>query len=106
MANSFPAHRACRDGDIDYLVSLLSAGNVDFYEEDDFYGWTPLHWAAYFGKVIIGYLCNYLIWVPFNYCLFWISNPFPQNKGVLFNVLIFLILPLDNGKCHCCCFYL
>ena len=61
MNRSFPAHRACRDGDIDCLVSLLSTDNVDFYEEDDFYGWTPVHWAAYFGKVIINIvseICN------------------------------------------------
>ena len=53
MNNSFPAHRACRDGDIDCLASLLSTDSVDFFEEDDFYGWTPIHWAAYYGKVII-----------------------------------------------------
>ena len=50
---NYPIHRACRDGDIDCLVSLLSAGYVDFFEEDDFYGWTPCHWASYFGKVIV-----------------------------------------------------
>lgn len=49
--SQFPIHRACRDGDIDCLVSLLSAGDVDFYEEDHFYGWTPVHWASYFGKL-------------------------------------------------------
>ena len=49
---NFPIHRACRDGDIDCLVSLLSAGDANFYEEDDFYGWSPVHWASYFGKVI------------------------------------------------------
>ena len=54
--SQFPVHRACRDGDIDCLVSLLSAGDVDFYEEDHFYGWTPAHWASYFGKVIIYFI--------------------------------------------------
>lgn len=52
LRTSFPIHRACRDGDIEQLSSLLSAGEVDLYEEDDFYGWSPIHWAAYFGKVI------------------------------------------------------
>ncbi|KAL4229952.1 Amyloid protein-binding protein 2 [Mactra antiquata] len=47
----YPAHRACRDGDIEKLASLLSTGEVNLYEEDDFYGWTPIHWAAYFGKL-------------------------------------------------------
>ncbi|XP_052796618.1 ankyrin repeat domain-containing protein 10-like isoform X3 [Mya arenaria] len=51
LKRNFPIHRACRDGDIDHLTSLLSAGEVDLYEEDDFYGWTPIHWAAYFGKL-------------------------------------------------------
>jgi len=52
LTRSFPIHRACRDGDIDQLTALLSAGEVDLYIEDDFYGWTPIHWAAYFGKVM------------------------------------------------------
>lgn len=55
LQRSYPVHRACRDGDIDCLVSLLSAGNVDFHEEDDFFGWTPIHWASYFGKVMLAY---------------------------------------------------
>lgn len=51
--SSFPMHRACRDGDMDSLASLLKVKNgyLDFYEEDDFYGWTPVHWASYFGKL-------------------------------------------------------
>lgn len=53
LAQNFPLHRSCRDGDIDQLNSLLSTGEVDLYEEDDFYGWTPIHWAAYFGKVCL-----------------------------------------------------
>ncbi|XP_053400336.1 ankyrin repeat domain-containing protein 10-like isoform X2 [Mercenaria mercenaria] len=51
LRRSFPVHRACRDGDIEQLASLLSAGDFDLYEEDDFYGWSPVHWAAYFGKL-------------------------------------------------------
>ncbi|XP_052278185.1 ankyrin repeat domain-containing protein 10-like isoform X2 [Dreissena polymorpha] len=51
LVQNFPLHRSCRDGDIEQLNSLLSTGNVNLYEEDDFYGWTPIHWAAYFGKL-------------------------------------------------------
>lgn len=51
LVKNFPIHRACRDGDVEQLASLLSVGPVNLYEEDDFYGWTPIHWAAYFGKV-------------------------------------------------------
>lgn len=51
LVKNFPVHRACRDGDVEHLTALLSSGNIDLYEEDDFYGWTPVHWAAYFGKV-------------------------------------------------------
>ena len=51
LMQNFPIHRACRDGDVALLSSLLSAGDVNLYQEDDFYGWTPIHWAAYFGKV-------------------------------------------------------
>ncbi|KAL3880370.1 hypothetical protein ACJMK2_032614, partial [Sinanodonta woodiana] len=50
--NHFPLHRACRDGDYEALESLLTAtGERDFYLEDIFYGWTPIHWAAYCGKL-------------------------------------------------------
>lgn len=52
---SFPLHQACRDGDLDKLSALLSRGNVDLYEEDSFTGWSPLHWAANFGKVIFDF---------------------------------------------------
>ncbi|XP_034299466.2 ankyrin repeat domain-containing protein 10 isoform X1 [Magallana gigas] len=48
---SFPLHQACRDGDLEKLSALLSSGNVDLYEEDSFTGWSPLHWAANFGKL-------------------------------------------------------
>lgn len=56
---SFPLHQACRDGDLEKLSALLSRGNVDLYEEDSFTGWSPLHWAANFGKVIfLFFICN------------------------------------------------
>ncbi|XP_078258307.1 ankyrin repeat domain-containing protein 10-like isoform X1 [Rhinoraja longicauda] len=48
----FPLHRACRDGDVAALRSLLAASApADVGLEDNFYGWTPLHWAAHFGKL-------------------------------------------------------
>ncbi|XP_032879043.1 ankyrin repeat domain-containing protein 10 isoform X4 [Amblyraja radiata] len=48
----FPLHRACRDGDVAALRSLLDASApADVGLEDNFYGWTPLHWAAHFGKL-------------------------------------------------------
>ncbi|KAJ8246621.1 hypothetical protein GJAV_G00253560 [Gymnothorax javanicus] len=49
----FPLHRACRDGDIGALCSLLQriTNQADLAAEDSFYGWTPIHWAAHFGKL-------------------------------------------------------
>lgn len=48
----FPLHRACRDGDLAALCSLLrQAPRAQLAAEDSFYGWTPVHWAAHFGKV-------------------------------------------------------
>ncbi|XP_060681811.1 ankyrin repeat domain-containing protein 10-like isoform X3 [Hemiscyllium ocellatum] len=48
----FPLHRACRDGDSGALRTLLAASSpTDIGVEDNFYGWTPLHWAAHFGKL-------------------------------------------------------
>ncbi|XP_041699755.1 ankyrin repeat domain-containing protein 10 isoform X4 [Coregonus clupeaformis] len=52
----FPLHRACRDGDIGALCSLLqcTSNPADLAVEDSFYGWTPIHWAAHFGKDYVG----------------------------------------------------
>ncbi|KAL8190028.1 UNVERIFIED_CONTAM: Ankyrin repeat domain-containing protein 10 [Gekko kuhli] len=48
----FPLHRACRDGDLPALCALLqSAPREHLAAEDSFYGWTPIHWAAHFGKI-------------------------------------------------------
>ncbi|KAL2081114.1 hypothetical protein ACEWY4_022967 [Coilia grayii] len=49
----FPLHRACRDGDVGALCSILqrTTNQADLTVEDSFYGWTPLHWAAHFGKL-------------------------------------------------------
>ena len=55
LVSRFPVHRACRDGDQAALSSLFLHGkhdnHDDLYGEDKFYGWTPAHWAAYYGKV-------------------------------------------------------
>lgn len=53
LNNRFPLHRACRDGDVGTLCSLLqcATNQADLVAEDSFYGWTPIHWAAHFGKV-------------------------------------------------------
>jgi len=53
LRQRFPLHRACRDGDVSALCSLLrcAASPADLAAEDSFYGWTPMHWAAHFGKV-------------------------------------------------------
>uniref|UniRef100_A0A2I2ZIV5 Ankyrin repeat domain 10 n=1 Tax=Gorilla gorilla gorilla TaxID=9595 RepID=A0A2I2ZIV5_GORGO len=48
----FPLHRACRDGDLATLCSLLQqTPHAHLASEDSFYGWTPVHWAAHFGKL-------------------------------------------------------
>ncbi|KAL7882128.1 hypothetical protein AOLI_G00089770 [Acnodon oligacanthus] len=48
----FPVHRACRDGDVGALRSLLQhISSAELSVEDSFYGWTPLHWAAHFGTL-------------------------------------------------------
>ncbi|KAG7259039.1 hypothetical protein CRUP_009965 [Coryphaenoides rupestris] len=53
LSQRFPLHRACRDGDVGALCSLLrcAASPADLAAEDSFYGWTPIHWAAHFGKL-------------------------------------------------------
>lgn len=51
LASRFPLHRMCRDGDIENLSLLLVSSQYSVLQEDEFYGWTPAHWAAYFGKV-------------------------------------------------------
>lgn len=54
LKTQYPIHRACRDGDVEKLMSLLSdsdTGDDNAELEDCFYGWTAAHWAAYFGKL-------------------------------------------------------
>lgn len=51
IKRDFPIHRACRDGDVDALRRAWAIASHDQLKaEDKFYGWTPIHWAAYFGK--------------------------------------------------------
>lgn len=51
----FPIHRACRDGDLMALMSLLEqlSNQAHLTSEDSCYGWTPIHWAAHYGQVWI-----------------------------------------------------
>lgn len=52
LVSRFPLHRACRDGDPVILSRLIAEASPDqLVVEDQFYHWTPVHWAAYFGKV-------------------------------------------------------
>ncbi|KAJ3592321.1 hypothetical protein NHX12_007448 [Muraenolepis orangiensis] len=53
LNHRFPLHRACRDGDVGALCALLrcTTDAADLAVEDSFYGWTPIHWAAHFGKL-------------------------------------------------------
>lgn len=61
----FPLHRACRDGDLAALCSLLQqTPRAHLAAEDSFYGWTPVHWAAHFGKVGAGALRRHLPRLP------------------------------------------
>lgn len=49
----FPIHRACRDGDLLGLISLLEqlSNQAPLTAEDSCFGWTPIHWAAHYGQV-------------------------------------------------------
>ncbi|XP_068457853.1 ankyrin repeat domain-containing protein 10b isoform X2 [Clinocottus analis] len=52
LSSRFPLHRASRDGDVAALCALLLGSSpADLAVEDTFYGWTPIHWAAHFGKL-------------------------------------------------------
>ncbi|XP_011606233.1 ankyrin repeat domain-containing protein 10b [Takifugu rubripes] len=53
LNSRFPLHRACRDGDVGALCSLLqrTSNPAELAVEDTFYGWTPIHWGAHFGKL-------------------------------------------------------
>lgn len=60
LNSRFPLHRACRDGDVGALCSLLqrTSNPADLAVEDTFYGWTPIHWGAHFGKVPLETRCS------------------------------------------------
>ncbi|XP_053170470.1 ankyrin repeat domain-containing protein 10a [Scomber japonicus] len=55
FTSMFPIHRACRDGDVGALASLLQQlSHIDrapLTAEDSCYGWTPIHWAAHYGQL-------------------------------------------------------
>ncbi|KAM6893951.1 ankyrin repeat domain-containing protein 10a [Xenentodon cancila] len=53
FVNQFPVHRACRDGDVGTLASLLQqlSNPAHLTAEDSCYGWTPIHWAAHYGQL-------------------------------------------------------
>ncbi|KAI3366250.1 hypothetical protein L3Q82_009726 [Scortum barcoo] len=53
FVNRFPVHRACRDGDVGALVSLLQqlSNQTPLTAEDSCCGWTPIHWAAHCGQL-------------------------------------------------------
>lgn len=61
IKRDFPVHRACRDGDVKFLHQVREvATREQLTAEDKFYGWTPIHWAAYFGQadclaVLVGF---------------------------------------------------
>nr|XP_054754907.1 ankyrin repeat domain-containing protein 10-like isoform X2 [Lytechinus pictus] len=54
LLQSFPLHRACRDGDLCSLAGLLGEAVMSVCDasiQDPLFGWTPAHWAAHNGKV-------------------------------------------------------
>ncbi|XP_028252138.1 ankyrin repeat domain-containing protein 10-like [Parambassis ranga] len=55
FVSRFPVHRACRDGDVGALTSLLEDQMSNHAHlltaKDSCYGWTPLHWAAHYGQL-------------------------------------------------------
>lgn len=50
LAMKFPLHKACKDGDQNSIPLLLENNALLARTEDCFLGWTPAHWAAYFGQ--------------------------------------------------------
>uniref|UniRef100_A0A672IYG6 Ankyrin repeat domain 10a n=1 Tax=Salarias fasciatus TaxID=181472 RepID=A0A672IYG6_SALFA len=49
----FPVHRACRDGDVRAMVSVLEelSNPAHLTVEDPCFGWSPIHWAAHHGQL-------------------------------------------------------
>ncbi|XP_043223436.1 delta-latroinsectotoxin-Lt1a-like [Amphibalanus amphitrite] len=50
---NYPVHLACRDGDIQSLTKFvgLRQDKSVLVQEDNFYYWTPLHFASFFGQL-------------------------------------------------------
>lgn len=74
LSSRFPLHRACRDGDVGALCSLLQCASspADLTVEDTFYGWTPIHWGAHFGKVApLCCCCWFSIMDNYYFCCCW-----------------------------------
>lgn len=94
LVSRFPIHRACRDGDVGALLSLSEqlSSLAALTAEDPYYGWTPLHWAAYFGQVLTEHprFCVFLfekkkLWQP-NY----------SSATALYLSLLFILLLHSN----------
>lgn len=66
MKAVYPIHYASMEGDVQFLSNVVHSGKSKemifshFTEEDNCYFWTPIHWAAYYGKdkIIEGFI-NY-----------------------------------------------
>lgn len=73
LFSRFPIHRACRDGDIGALVSLLQHPSTQAHlnVEDSCYGWTPIHWAAQHGQVGIKLLLFMQLKLLQKYFVYW-----------------------------------
>ena len=63
LTRQFPLHKASRDGNAEELTNLLQTKQNSVFEEDSFYGWTPAHWAAYFGKVNCLVILEFIIFL-------------------------------------------
>lgn len=83
LNSRFPLHRACRDGDVGALCSLLqcTSNPADLTVEDTFYGWTPIHWAAHFGKVSL--LSARVLVNGF----FFLAKCYPEGASSLFDIM-------------------
>ena len=53
LSSGFPLHCGCRDAELGALCALVhrTADPSDIGAQDPCCGWTPMHWAARFGKV-------------------------------------------------------
>jgi len=66
MKAIYPIHYASMEGDVQFLSNVVHSGKSKemifshFTEEDNCYYWSPIHWAAYYGKekIVEGFI-NY-----------------------------------------------